>query len=588
MVSDSSNSSNPGYLEVSKENLCLDDVMNCSVSNNNRVHEKIETSNSISKSTINEDNHERILHNYGTINMERSSNYVDQIQNKRRWTKKNWCPYCLIEVTHFPRHLNRNHPNERAVQDIFSLEFKNPKRKLLLDALRKQGNYLLSTNANTTRPVRRPRSLEPGENYMPCNYCLGYYKKTSLRKHRKKCAMIKNQPSSKLRIPHLSETQAFALCSGTYKDFYDSLRLKSEVIDKMRHDNVSEAAIKDILICSYGESQLKRQKRVQLAVSVSNKMREMGRLLLVLKSLSGINNLMDTLKPEMFDNVVTATQVISGYDRETHCFKAPSLALHMDSTQPDKKLKEIKHFRNLIKNHWNSELSSIALKDLNEKNWEKPKLFPMTEDIIKFESFLTEQAKNSYNAIKQNLNIKSEYTRLAKCVLALTVLLNRKRIGEVQYLKVKTYCNDVTNQSNTEFMTSLTPHEQILSENFKRVVTGGKGSKPVAILFPKKTQMLIQLMLDVRDKIVQPSNEYLFANPNTKDRWLSGYHVIKKLAEESGTSNKDLFISTRLRKHIATVLQVSNFSETDMEQFANFMATPERPMQNIIGKLNSL
>ncbi|CAH0562884.1 unnamed protein product [Brassicogethes aeneus] len=83
-------------------------------------------------------------------------------------------------------------------------------------------------------------------------------------------------------------------------------------------------------------------------------------------------------------------------------------------------------------------------------------------------------------------------------------------------------------------------------------------------------------MLEVRADIVHPSNENLFANPSTKDRWLSGYHVIKKLAEESGTSNKDLFTSTRLCKQIAMVLQVSNFSETDMEQFANFMGHTQK------------
>lgn len=64
---------------------------------------------------------------------------------------------------------------------------------------------------------------------------------------------------------------------------------------------------------------------------------------------------------------------------------------------------------------------------------------------------------------------------------------------------------------------------------------------------------------------VPESNEYLFANPKTENRWLSGYHVLKKLAQESGISSKDLFTSTRLRKQIATVLQVINIGESEME-----------------------
>lgn len=150
-------------------------------------------------------------------------------------------------------------------------------------------------------------------------------------------------------------------------------------------------------------------------------------------------------------------------------------------------------------------------------------------------------------------------------------MLKRKRIGEVQFLKLKIYTNDISSQQQKEFLESLSDNEKILTHNFKRVVTGGKGSKPIAILFPKKIQLLIDIMLSVRGKCVPECNEYLFANPRTENRWLSGYHVLRKLAERSGVNNKELFTSTRLRKQIATVLQVMNVTESEMEQFASFM-----------------
>lgn len=78
-------------------------------------------------------------------------------------------------------------------------------------------------------------------------------------------------------------------------------------------------------------------------------------------------------------------------------------------------------------------------------------------------------------------------------------------------------------------------------------------------------------MLNARPKYVPHTNEYLFANPVTANRWLSGYHVLRKLAIESGVENQELFTSTRLRKQIATVLQIMNISDAEMEQFAGFM-----------------
>lgn len=487
--------------------------------------------------------------------------------------------------------MKRRHENEGAVREILTLTKNDDKRKILLDSLRRQGNFLLNSQMEKTRPVRRPRAEESRKDYFPCNFCLGFFKKEYLRRHKKKCKMNKN--TTKLRENHLSESQTFYICTGQNKEFYDSLRLRTEVLNKMRVDEISKTVIGDILICSYGESQLRRHKRVQLATMVSNKIRELGRLLIVLKQTTGIQNLIDALKPEYFDNIVTSTKIISGYNEETRSFKSPSLALHMSTRliqvcdiaskliikksrfinceNSESALKNIKRLRALISCHFNSEISSLALKDLNEKQWEKPKMFPLTSELQQFQKYVMDEANKASEYIKENEQVDIHFRKLSECVMALTLLINRKRIGEVQFLKLNTYASNTKSNSAEEFLESLTEIENLLTKHFKRVITGGKGSKPVAILFPKKIQLLIDTMLSVRSKCVPESNEYLFANPKTTNRWLSGYHILKKLADLSGVTNKDLFTSTRLRKQIATVLQVMNVSETEMEQFANFM-----------------
>lgn len=106
--------------------------------------------------------------------------------------------------------------------------------------------------------------------------------------------------------------------------------MKKEVFDNMRADKISEVAKTDPLICLYGESLLAKHKRQQIASVVSNKVREMARLLITIQTMDyEKNSFFDLLKPEMFGTLISATKIISGYDDNNKSFNAPSLALHM-------------------------------------------------------------------------------------------------------------------------------------------------------------------------------------------------------------------------------------------------------------------
>lgn len=63
---------------------------------------------------------------------------------------------------------------------------------------------------------------------------------------------------------------------------------------------------------------------------------------------------------------------------------------------------------------------------------------------------------------------------------------------------------------------------------------------------------------------------YLFGNPNTKEP-ICGYKIVKKYVVACGAKNPDAITSTRLRKHLATLTQLFNMTENDIEQLANFM-----------------
>lgn len=163
-------------------------------------------------------------------------------------------------------------------------------------------------------------------------------------------------------------------------------------------------------------------------MAISNKMREMAILKIAIKKhyLKDLGCRFDILKPENFQTIVSATRIIGGYDMVTKRFKAPSLANHMAtnlSLMCDLALKlvverrdipliritncnemrtDIKDLKKLIKAHWNSEISSLASKNLRENRWEKPQVVPLTSDIQLLQKHLKEESESAYQSLLNN------------------------------------------------------------------------------------------------------------------------------------------------------------------------------------------
>lgn len=511
------------------------------------------------------------------------------------WNKKDRCLYCNLDVTNFSRHLYRKHAQEESVKKITALQKGDRKRKYMIDVIRKEGNFSILNDANIIRPVQRPSSTSGKKissvEFLPCKYCRGLYKIKSLKRHAKIC-YFNNEKGGKFR--YQSEGQTMTAFIHSRQKFLDTLRLKSEVFNTMQADRISFNGKSDTLICQYAEDYLRKHKRPQIKHAVSNKIRELGRLLIPLQDIYGINDMLEALKPENFDKIVTAARIISGYDESTRTFKSPSLALHMrtsllalcasakslllkkDPVLPvedhELALKNIKRTSELVSSNWKFAMGSLALKDLNEKNSTKPQTLPVTKDVILFRNYTNEIAESCMVNLRTNHEDLESFKKLTEAVLALTIVLNRKRVGDVQHTKLETYNQSLISTNQEECLNALTQNERVLSTFFKRIITVGKGSKPVPILFSRTLQQYIDILLSIRKKtnFVPKENPYLFALTGTT-KWVDGSRVLKKFAVNCGALNPETLTSSRLRKQIATVLQILNLNESEMEQVSKFM-----------------
>ena len=225
---------------------------------------------------------------------------------KKRIRSKDFCFYCETQVTQFARHVIRNHPNEIEVQKIKALPKKGKERKKILTVLRKKGNYLYSS-IGEVKPVRKQDTSRSPRKVAPCTYCLGFYARKQLWRHRKACS---EKPENTGKSFALREAQNLLLSNITV-----DIALKEKVFPRMMADEISLAAKKDMLICLYGSRHLKTQREKHQINVTSRKMRELGRLLVEIKKRdNSINNLLQSLRASKFKVIVEAIKTASKYD----------------------------------------------------------------------------------------------------------------------------------------------------------------------------------------------------------------------------------------------------------------------------------
>lgn len=373
----------------------------------------------------------------------------------------------------------------------------------------------------------------------------------------------------------------------------------------MKGDDIAFEAKKDLLIAHFGESYLKKHRRERMSYACSNRMRELSRLLIQYREISCNSHvtLEELIRPKNFDAVISAVRVISGYDPVKKTFRSPSLAMHLGTSlkavcdelfhliikeskgfqcnsgeQKDIHLNDVKNFKKLINSRWNTELSSLANKDLQEKKWNKHLLMPLVTDVKKFRDEALKLAFDCVKLFSENNDTNDTYKLLVQCSLALLILFNRRRIGDVQFLKIQNYTND-RKVNCSDFENVLTNTEKILTTKYKRVLNCGKGSRVVVILVPENLQKCIDVLLKNRQKYIKPENEYVFATPGSKVKWGKGDVAFRTLANRMQLENPEAISSNKLRKHIATVMQILNLSKEDMKQFCNFMGHTEKTHQ---------
>ncbi|KAL3854696.1 hypothetical protein ACJMK2_013954, partial [Sinanodonta woodiana] len=487
---------------------------------------------------------------------------VQGVQKKecgnRMYDKVFACLYCGKLLKHrIVEHLNAKHCNETEVAKALAKSGKL--RAHAIEKIKHKSNYkhnIKVINGNLI-VAKRSATDQNYDQYLPCIYSLGFFKKGDLWKHGR---------SRKFKCPNATgnESSMQAHSKLLLSSTVESPRCKnlSPILDSMHNDEVYGFLKNDNLILSFGKI-LFEKLGIRRKHNISQRMRQLARIKISLEPKC--DQLSDIICGKLIDNVVNATNTLCNKtqnNEKVFVFEKPGLALRLGHNlikcaqikrgnalrnDDESGYKEASRFLELMDAEWADKISSIALTTLKTNKFNKNDLLPLTSDLVKLKAIFE--------------------TTLAK-----VVIFNKRRGGEAAQLLLETYAKQGfwKSKANVEILNSLSSVEKKLFSRLDIVQTQGKQNKVVPTLLTQEMIEALDLLVKFRGKCgVNQRNPYIFATQG--EGYISTWQVMQIVSKASGCQQPELITSSRLRKYIATVAQVIDLSDHELQWLSSHL-----------------
>ncbi|XP_059184722.1 uncharacterized protein LOC131967990 [Centropristis striata] len=501
---------------------------------------------------------------------------------------KNYCYICGQPQSKISRHL-KTHTTHAEVVHVFSLPYHSKERKILLEKMRNKGNFrhntaVLQGGTGPLKVKRKPKAKAVAGKFVHCMYCQGMYLRKELWRHARRCPCkpedgdLEKEPG-RTKVLGLAVAQESASChqisAGVWK-----------LLSAMKQDEVASAVRNDLSIIQFAQSLYNRHGQDPTKYEyMRQKLREVGRLLLCLRTDFSVHNLEEAVKPANFQRVVQAVKKVSGFDEEKHSYGTPSLALKLGHTlhkvcdiihcralmaEHEELIKSTDTFKKLYSSKWSEMVSHSALNTLSDAKYNKPSTLPFTEDVRILHQYLEKSAESAFCNLKEKATTQN-YAQLAKVTLAQIIVFNRRRAGEVSKMRLKSFHERDNTKLHEDVAMGLSKTEQKLCNYFSRIEIMGKRGRKVAVLLTPRMVDALSLLTSQRTECgVCATNIFLFARPKSMTHY-RGQDCLRVHASQCGAKHPEHLRSTQLRKHVATLSQVLNLKNNELDQVADFL-----------------
>lgn len=541
------------------------------------------------------DNSEKLLNAKSTVTLreeERESSVAEDeqcVQSAKiscTANSKNYCYICGKPQSKLARHL-KTHMGEVEVVQALSLPVHSKERKAMLQKLRNKGNFqhntdVLQCGEGALKIKRAPKRKCDSKQFVHCMYCKGMFVRRDLWRHLRRCSSKPASDSEKQ-----GRRRVLGLASMAESSFSQHISQGVwKLLGVMKQDDISAVVKNDLSILQLAQSFFNKHGHDPTKFEyIRQKLREVGRLLLTLRREFSVYSLEEALKPASFHKLIRAVQMVSGYDDESHCYQSPSLALKLGHSlnkiceiihcralmSEDKELiSSTETFKKLYSSKWSEMISHTALVTLNEAKFNKPSTLPFTQDVQSLHRLLEKTAHTAFQKLQETASPQS-YAELAKATLARIIVFNRRRAGEVSKMPLKGFNERDGTSLHDDVAMGLSKFEQKLCSHFSRVEIRGKRGRKVAVLLSPDMVDALKLLVSRRSECgVLDTNTFLFARPNCQSHY-RGQDSLRVYASECGAQNPEFLRSTHLRKHVATLSQILNLKNNELDQVADFL-----------------
>jgi len=273
------------------------------------------------------------------------------------------CYFCRKWVSKIQSHWLSKHRNQPELVELASLgPLDNETKFKYTTRLRNLGIHehnvqVLKEGHGQLFVTRFNKRLRPS-GYLPCEYCWSYISKESFYRHKCKCVA-----ECDLNVAVNVRTSDAHFLLPTSENFHDQV---SEMLDRMRNDNVKLVAESDSLIGEY----IAKLLSLEVAeTAIRKKMRLIARFLMEIRKTTGLCNmtLHDCILTENFQRCALAVKSLDGQDPETSFCQTSATTVHLrDILRQVSKLlkrdavdrrdrdavKDLDHFAQLCMSEW--------------------------------------------------------------------------------------------------------------------------------------------------------------------------------------------------------------------------------------------
>ncbi|KAJ8251691.1 hypothetical protein GJAV_G00224070 [Gymnothorax javanicus] len=252
--------------------------------------------------------------------------------------------------------------------------------------------------------------------------------------------------------------------------------------------------------------------------------------------------------------------------------KGQRLSFGAIASEDDSIAEAAEQFERLCSSELAELISHSALAALSKSKFNKPSTIPFTRDVQLLHQYLEKKSTDAFDGLK-NHESSQRYAELARVILAQIIIFNRRCADEVSKMTLECFQNRDQTELLEDIAVGLSPFEQKLSKHFSRVEIMGKRGRKVAVLLNPELVSAITLLVDKRDACeVDRKNPFLFGRPKcSPTSFYRGQDCIRVFVSQCGAQNPEYLRSAQLRKHVATVFQILNLKDNELDQLANFL-----------------